>query len=120
MTRQSRYSTLVLILGLILAASPASPNEAKPAPPGMSLDRMNALIEAIGDGVERMNSGQWRFSIENIPTLAGIHLIEHPSEQQELGRVNRRPGLGLLGKLIGRRPRFRPRPFLANRGAAGN
>jgi hypothetical protein len=69
MARQPRFLALVLILGLIWAAGPALPNEAKPAPPGMSLDRMNLLIEAIGDDVKRMNTGQWRFSIENIPTL---------------------------------------------------
>jgi hypothetical protein len=35
----------------------------------MTLERMNDLIEAIGDEVSRNSNSQWRFLIENIPVF---------------------------------------------------
>lgn len=61
-----RLSVLVLIAGLIWIAGPA---ESKVAPADMSLNRMNDLIQAVGNGVERMNQGQWRFTIETVAVL---------------------------------------------------
>ncbi|PPR25018.1 MAG: hypothetical protein CFH40_00586 [Alphaproteobacteria bacterium MarineAlpha10_Bin3] len=61
-----RFSALALIAGFIWLASPT---ESKAAPTEMSLNRMNDLIEAVGNGVERMTPGQWRFTIEKVAVL---------------------------------------------------
>ena len=69
MTHQLRFSAFVVFVGLIWGAGPALSDEHKSAPPEMSPARMNDLIEAVGDGVERMNPGQWRFKIEKVSVL---------------------------------------------------
>lgn len=38
-------------------------------PDAMTLERMNDLIEAIGDDVARQNQGQWRFVVEKVPVF---------------------------------------------------
>lgn len=69
MAWQSRILALVLVAGLIGAAGTAFSGEPHAEARAMSPARMNALIEAVGDDVERMNAGQWRFKIKDISVL---------------------------------------------------
>lgn len=48
-----------------VSAQQAAPKEQKE----MSLDRMNALIEAIGDEVSQNRPGYWQFQVEKVPVL---------------------------------------------------
>ena len=68
MIRPLRLSALALTLGLTLAAGTANSNELNPAT-DMSLTRMTALIEAVGDDVRQIQRGQWRFKIETVSVL---------------------------------------------------
>jgi len=53
---------------LVWSAGPALSNEKK-GEPGMTIDHMSALIEAVGDEIKRPSDGQWRFQIEGIPVF---------------------------------------------------
>jgi hypothetical protein len=50
---------------LVWTFGPALSNEKK-AEPDMTIDHMGALIEAVGDEIERPSGGQWQFRIEGI------------------------------------------------------
>jgi hypothetical protein len=64
--RAPRFYALVLIASLFWVAGPANSNV---TPAEMSLDRINDLIEAVGNDVEQMNPSQWRFTIEDVAVL---------------------------------------------------
>lgn len=60
-----RHAITIVFAAFLWTAGPASAEEKT----SMTLERMGAMIEAIGDDVSHNSPGQWRFKIETVPVF---------------------------------------------------
>ena len=59
----------IMVFTLLAWTSGVAFSNQKETESKMSIEHMNALIEAVGDGISKPTKGQWRFRIERIPVF---------------------------------------------------
>lgn len=65
----SRFVISVIALFVLIASPAFAERQGDAGRMDMTLERMNDLIEAIGDNVARLNEGQWQFAVEEVPVF---------------------------------------------------